>query len=284
MSVNAANPLYKHFRQPSIFMKLPSAGRFWTADSINLPVTGELPVYPMTAKDEIILRTPDALMNGQGVIDVVQSCCPAITNAWAMPSVDVDAVLIAIRIASYGNQMDVSLACPHCQHEHEIAVDLSAVLDGIACPNYNEKIVTGSIRIKLKPQTYFAVNQNSKIRYEEERIMAALSDDSVSEEVKLAEYSKHLKKIVDLNLDFIISSTEYIETEDGTIVADYDFIKEFYVNCDAATVRKIEARLEQIAKEAGLKPIENNCPGCTKEYNFPLEFDYARFFAKNSYS
>ena len=102
----SANPLAKHFRQPAIYMKLPSQGRFWPSEALNLPATGAIPVYPMTAKDEIVLRTPDALMNGQGIIDVIQSCCPNIVDAWRMPSIDVDAVLVAIRIASYGNQMD----------------------------------------------------------------------------------------------------------------------------------------------------------------------------------
>jgi hypothetical protein len=63
----------------------------------------------MTTKDEITLKTPDALLNGQGVVNVIESCCPAIKDAWAMPSIDVDATLIAIRIASYGNQMDLRL-------------------------------------------------------------------------------------------------------------------------------------------------------------------------------
>ena len=114
-----SNPLAKHFRQPAVYLRLPSGGAYWPNESVILPANGELPVYPMTTKDEIILRTPDALINGAGVVTVIQSCIPSITNAWNMPSVDVDACLIAIRIASYGNGMDVTVICPKCQNQED---------------------------------------------------------------------------------------------------------------------------------------------------------------------
>jgi hypothetical protein len=71
-----SNPLAKHFRQPAIYLRLPSQGQYWPENAITLPVTGELPVYPMTTKDEITLRTPDALINGTGVVSVIESCIP----------------------------------------------------------------------------------------------------------------------------------------------------------------------------------------------------------------
>ena len=49
-------------------------------DVIDMTSTTELPVSPMTAMDEIKFKTPDALMNGQGVVDVIQSCIPDIKN------------------------------------------------------------------------------------------------------------------------------------------------------------------------------------------------------------
>lgn len=282
MSVNTANPLVKHFRQPAIFITLPSRGRFWPANTLDLPMNNEIAVYPMTARDEIILRTPDALLNGQGIIDVIQSCCPNILDAWKMPSIDVDAVLIAIRVASYGKQLDVDLTCPHCQHEHAVAADLTYLLENIKAPNYNEKIAFNDLKIKLHPQQYFSVNSSNQIRYEEQRILNALTNESIDEETKLAEYSKHLTKIVNLNLDILVDSTEYIEMNDGGIVNDNEFIKEFYLNCDSELVHTLQSKLEQYAKDAGVPPIQNNCPSCTKSYNLPLEFDYSSFFVKSS--
>ena len=43
------NPLKAFFRQPAIYLKLPSNGSFWPEDSVDFPHNRELPVYPMTA-------------------------------------------------------------------------------------------------------------------------------------------------------------------------------------------------------------------------------------------
>jgi hypothetical protein len=34
----------------------------------------------MTAKDELMFKTPDALLNGQSTVEVVKSCIPAIQD------------------------------------------------------------------------------------------------------------------------------------------------------------------------------------------------------------
>ena len=106
--MDATNPLNKYFRQASVFITLPSAGQYWPEGTLVMPETGQLPVYPMTTRDEITLKTPDALMNGTGMVEVIQSCCPNIKNAWEMPSVDVDTVLIAVRKIGRAHRLNSS--------------------------------------------------------------------------------------------------------------------------------------------------------------------------------
>jgi hypothetical protein len=129
-----SNPLSQYFRQPSIYVKLPSKGEYYTPGSISMSANGELPVLPMTAIDEITYRTPDALYNGQATVNVIQSCVPAVKDAWAVPAVDLDTLLIGIRIASYGHDMDFATRCPACGNESEHTIDLRSVLDHIRAP------------------------------------------------------------------------------------------------------------------------------------------------------
>src|SRR6056300_1622120 len=100
------SPLQKFYRQPKLYLSLPSDGKYYPPGVLETTETGEYPVYSMTAKDELAFKTPDALINGQSTVDVIQSCIPNIKNAWEMPSLDLDAALIAIRIATYGEHMD----------------------------------------------------------------------------------------------------------------------------------------------------------------------------------
>ena len=61
-----SNPLKKYFRQPSIYVSLPT-GNSYPPEVIEPSQSGEIGIMPMTAKDEIRFKTPDALMNGEGV-------------------------------------------------------------------------------------------------------------------------------------------------------------------------------------------------------------------------
>src|SRR6056300_286460 len=118
------NPLRKYFRQPKVYITLPSQGKYYPEGSIKMPENGEFPILAMTAKDELAMKTPDALLNGQATVDVIQSCVPNIKNAWQTPVVDIDAILIAIRQATYGNDMEFVSVCPNCNNRNEHVADL----------------------------------------------------------------------------------------------------------------------------------------------------------------
>jgi len=273
------NPLFKHFRQPAIYMRLPSNGEYWPESALEMSATGELPVYPMTARDEITIRTPDALLNGQGVVDVIQSCCPNIKDAWKMPSIDVDAVLLNIRIASYGNSMDIDTSCPKCNDESNFSLDLGLVTGQINMPNYQNLLDVDGLKIKLKPQPYFEVNKVNQITFTEQQILRTINDDTVSDDEKKAKTDAWLAKLVDLNIQICANCTDYIVTEENVTVTDIGFITEFYNMADFKVMRHIQDKLKEIAAQASLKPIDITCKACENKYQIPMDFDYANFFA-----
>ena len=282
MDNKQANPLSKHFRRPAIYLKLPSNGQFWPEGSLDMPITNEIPIYPMTTNDEITLKTPDALMNGSAIVNVIQSCCPSILNAWQMPSVDVDSVLIAVRIASYGESMAISSKCASCGEEHDYDINLSELVARSQCPDYSETVNYDNLKIKLKPQEYVNITKANLVQYEEEKIARALRDKNVSEDVRNAEMAKSLKAIIDLNNNLMTSSTEYIEIEDGTRVTNSDHISDFYRNAESKVTKLIEEKLNDIARNGSMPPIDLKCTDCGFEYKTPLEFDYSRFFGIGS--
>jgi hypothetical protein len=279
MDQKPINPLAKHFRQPAIYVKLPSNGQYWPEGAIDLPVTGEIPVYPMTARDEITLRTPDALLNGQGVVDIIQSCCPSIKDAWKMPSIDVDAILLNIRIASYGNQMDFDTTCPKCTEEDNFALDVGVLVAQIAMPDYATPLEVDHLKIQLAPQPYFEVNKTNQLSFTEQQILRTVNDSDLSDEDKKSRTDAYLQKLIDLNIDICANSTRSITLDDGVVVTNPEFIKEFYNMAEYRVMRKIQDRLAEISNQAAIKPIHVACKNCTNEYDVPLNFDYANFFA-----
>jgi Zn finger protein HypA/HybF involved in hydrogenase expression len=278
MGTQSSNPLSGFFRQPIIHTKLPSGGQWWADGSLNLPVTGEIPIYSMTTKDEITLRTPDALLNGAGVVDVIKSCCPNIIDPWAMPSIDVDTILIAIRIASYGASMELETKCPHCSEENTYTADLNNVIHGIKLPNYNAPVETGGLQIRLKPQTYFSVNKTNMISFEEQRVVKTITDDTLSDAEKSEQFANHMRSLVDLNMKVMVDSTVSITTPEGIVVTDQGFITEFYENTDRTNVSAIRTWLEGAAADASIKPMAIECNDCHKNFDLTITFDYANFF------
>ena len=120
------NPLQKYYRQPSIYIKLPSKGRFYSPEVFEPTTSGEIPILPMTAKDELHFKTPDAMMNGQATVDVIKSCVPNLIDPWKMVNYDTDAVLLAIRIATFGETMDVTYNVPGADEQQTSTVNLPA--------------------------------------------------------------------------------------------------------------------------------------------------------------
>ena len=105
---NTPNPLSEYFRSPKLFVKLPTGGMFYDKDIVEYPESGELPVFPMTAKDEVMMKNPDALLNGEAVCSLISSCVPNVKNPRLMISNDVDTLLIAIQGATNGDDIEVS--------------------------------------------------------------------------------------------------------------------------------------------------------------------------------
>ena len=277
----STNPLSSHFRRAQIHFRLPSGGKYWAEGSLDLPITGEIPILPMTNGDEITLKTPDALMNGSGLVTIIQSCCPNIVDAWKMPSVDVDALLIAIRIASYGQTMEIKGICPHCGEDHEYDIDLAVINDQVRCPDYSEPVKFEDLSIKLRPLLYFDRTQADLANYEEAQISKTLNDPLLDADKKNEIIKDSMRKILALNEKQLVDSTEYIMLPDGQKVSNSDHIREFYQKASGKVTKLIGKKLEKFIKDGAIPLIKLACTNeeCKKSYSIPLEFDYSRFFA-----
>jgi len=274
----SSNPLTKHFRQPAVFLKLPSNGKYWLPNTIEMPANNELGVMPMTAKDEILLRTPDALMNGQGVVSVMQSCIPQILNAWATPTIDVDAILIAIRIATYGENMDIDSECPHCKAENRNQYNISGLLTSLRSPNYDDTLAIEGLTIRFKPLNYMQSTKNNIMQFEEQRLLQVINDENIDSETRKAQFEVHLQKIIEANNNIIALSTVSITTEDGIVVVDPQHIMEFYENANNSVIRAVKEKLQQYADMVALPKPKISCEECNTEYSVSITFDYANFF------
>jgi len=279
--INQNNPLTQYFRQPAIHVQLPSQGNFYPPGTLMMPPNRELPVLPMTAVDEITYRTPDALFNGSAVVSVIRSCVPAIRDPWVMPSVDIDAMLIAIRIASFGHGMDLTTVCPSCNHQEEITIDLRAVNDKLRIGNYQESLHIGDLEVFFRPLSYRDVNENNQQQFEQQQGLRILSDDSVDEKTKADQLGKSMTAINELTLKTIAQSIAAIKTP-GASVSESEFIMEFLKNCERTVFNRIRDHAIDLRVNSEIQPINLKCNNCSHEYQQPFTLDMASFFGDAS--
>jgi hypothetical protein len=273
----SSNPLKQYFRQPAIYLRLPSSGKHWRPGSINIPENGELPVYPMTAIDEITYRTPDALFNGQAVVNVIQSCIPGIVDAWACPTVDMNSILTAIRIASYGHELAMTSTCPNCQHQAEYGLDLRTVLDQQKTPNYSKTIKHGDLEILFKSPTYQNQHDTNTLQFDEQRILQMVPNSEMPDEEKVKMLNQVLKKITDITVDAIKWSVSAIRTPEA-LVTEPEHIHEFFRNCDRKLFAEVRDHIIALRESTDLKPLSIKCTECETEYQQPLTLDMSSFF------
>jgi bacterioferritin-associated ferredoxin len=271
------NPLKQYFRRPSVYMKLPSNGQGYPEEALDMPENGELPVYPMTAIDEITARTPDALFNGSAIAELIKSCIPNIKDPWAIPNVDLDAILIAIKAASSSSgEMDIESTCPNCEEVSTYKINLAGILASITSPDFSQELVTGDLKVKLKPVSFKEINAASLKQFEFQRLAAQL-DSIETEEDRNKLMKDSLQQITDLTMDLLCQAIEYIQTP--TIKVDQkDFILEFLRHCDRNVYVNIRDRSSELRQISEVKPMKITCGSCEHNYEQSITLNPTDFF------
>lgn len=285
------NPLSTYFRQPAIYVKLPSQGRWYPPGCVELNDQGEVGIMPMTAKDEMTIRTPDALMNGQATVDVIKSCVPAIKDPWHVPSVDADTLLVGIRIATYGETMDMVTSVPGINETHEVQANLSVMLERISHEPYNEFIhLDNGLEIQIKPMNYKGISQQNLKTYEEQRLIRTVQDSELSEQEKMDKFSKIFNKLGDISVTSIADMIVQIKIPGAEQpVTDSAYIREWVFNMETKIADQIRNHIDREKNKGTLPPMKIQTPkelvakGGPSEYESLITMDNSNFFALKSF-
>jgi len=280
---NTNNPLQKYFRQAKLHVRLPSGGKYYPPGTLDLPETGEVAIYPLTAKDELLLKTPDSLMNGTATADVIKSCVPQIKNPWYMPSLDVDALIIAIRIATYGPEMTLTVKVPNTGDEKDFTVDLNSIVEPLMSAKYDAVIQLDNMKITLRPLMYTEFTKDAIRSFEEQRVYNLLNDDTVPAEEKMERFRAAFNRLTDLTVETVAKSIAQIEVDDQ-VVSEPKHILEFMQNTSKEFYSTILNHISEQRDKFAVKPFianttkEEQEKGAPETFEVPITFDQSNFF------
>lgn len=287
MQFNSQNPLAKHFRQPKVYLTLPSGGN-WYDGGVEMTDTGELPVFAMTARDELRYKTPDALMNGHATVEVIESCIPNIKSGWSIPNIDLDAILVAIRIATYGENLELTTVIPVINEERTYIADLRNILDSLLYQKFENTVKFGDFVVEIRPLNYKYSNEISMKTFEEQRIFYLLNKQQMDDSEKLNQIQNSFDNLTNMTIELVKRSIVAIKYKDEDPVTSPEFINEFIDNAEKdfyySVVKHIETQREKFSVKPMVAPVspEDIEAGAPETVTIPILFDQSSFFANGS--
>ena len=271
------NPLRQYFRRPGVYITLPSGIENYSDDVIEKTENGELPVYPMTAIDDITTKTPDALFNGDAIVQIIKSCVPNIKDPWKILSNDLDSILIAIRAAGGQESVDVESECPSCQALGTYGVNLQTLLASLKPGDYHKILEYGELKIKFKPLHYKEMNEAGLGQFEIQAKYKNLADiKDMDERNRLSQEA--LKDITLLTMKILAKAVEYVQTPNAT-VTEVEFIQDFLTYADTKTYESIRDYHSALRAESTIQPLEITCVECQHQYKQSFSLNVSDFFA-----
>ncbi len=295
------NPLLAYARRPELSVKLPSNGKWYPDGMIKYTLNGEVEVYPMTPKDELMLLNPDALLSGEANIRLIESCVPSVKNAGDLLYPDANVLLLAIRRATYGKTMSNNFVCPVCSDkaleindENKISemetkgeiltetqttnVDIDYFLQTISY--LDEKYIyytEDGLKIYyspslLKDKLYYSLmdfNNRKLIKYFRDYDIEEFNKDEIKKEVSQKMNEIYLN-INDEGNKMITDSIRYIKLPDDGIVDDKKLILEYISQTKSTIINDLHQKIKELNDIGINKKVEHICKCCGNSFEEQL--------------
>ena len=274
-----ANPLSKYFRKPSIYVQIPTGGRF--NPEIDKTVLDEIAILPMTAIDEISMQNPDELLNGEALINLIKSCVPSIPEPRNLCNIDAELLYIAIKYATYGKNIEHLHTCTECKEQAEYNIDINNILDRFPEVDLIDPIEYEDLKIYVHPPKLESLTRLALIDVEQARILSSIRATAESEEggeIEMArQFAISFRKVSKQNVDLLISAIDRIETPDE-VITDEDIIIEFMNNVPAMIVKEVNDRVKLVTKKPeDLTTFEFICEACEHKDKINFELNPVNF-------
>ncbi len=277
------NPLAAYFRLPGLSVSLPTNGAFMPAGSIDFDDDHQVAVLPMRAADELLLSSPDALMNNTAIVGLIRSCVPAIKRPELISAPDLDVLLLAIRVASSGETMGVELECPSCKTRAEVKINLPQMLNTTtSIPAENPVRINDDMVAYLRPHDMQDQSTILMAAFKETRAAQALdANPELSDEQRSEGLSKIMARMGELNSFGVTTAIQKIVIP-GTEVTKREHIAEFLENTDKNTLQLIRDALEKLNNLGLDKSVPVECEECGHQWDTAIEFNPSTFFEERS--
>lgn len=283
--MSSSNPLKQYFRQPSLYTKLPTNGRWYTENDLVWSADHEVAVFGLTALDEVLLNTPDAMLNGQALEKVIKNCVPGVQNVKKLTIPDLESIFVAIKVATNKGKYEFDRVCPKCKHENNFEVNCQHLLDTMSLVEDSDTIVNfdGTLIVHIKPYDLEKRQQFLMKEFEEQRMLKLI--DESNKDLNEFEKSNILQEAIDkmARLTFSLVSqsiTKIVLVKEKQEVTDPEHIAEWMFNISMNQADAIIKAVNALNEIGVHKKTDAVCESCGHTWEETLNFDPVNFFGK----
>lgn len=293
------NPLIEDLSFPSVAICLPTGG-YWYAEGVIDPDANplDLEVKPLGLLAEQNYRDPWLLASGKAIPRLIREICPDILQPEELTEVDIEAILLATRLASYGNMMKLTHKCQHsdvdsvgdgevCGEENELDLDIQEFIMRYGqitnIDDYLVELQAVAHKVYLRPTPYKQSLQVLQQAVKAEQTFKSFEDMTAEDFVMDADKVNNYTQLADLTsnvtVSSIVESIHYVTTVKGAKVFDKEAIREWLLAMPTTESKLIVDKINELA--TGLRKrseVKYNCHACGFENTFMLELDPQQLF------
>ena len=309
---------------PPVSIELPTRGMWYLPDENILHPDVDvknIEVRVLNVMAEINYRDPYLLLSGGALPKMLKHICPEILRPEELCDLDIEAILIAARIASYGSKMTLEHTCSQlvnpkpkkgrgpsksdldvdgtamCGHANRILVDLLNFINRYQ-PLTDEDLNKYELfldrfgqKVCLRPIAYgqgFSVMKKAIVTGNMMNEFENAGTDAgalLVEMDKVEKYSNIVDSTTEATIDAITGCIHCVYTRKEKPVYSSDSIRKWLLMIPIEEVNMIRKRINENAiKLHALSELSYTCDGCKKENKLSLQMDPQRLFGKGEVS
>jgi len=256
------NPLTKFYRTATTSVKLPSRGRYYEENTVTLNDDGEISIFPMTA--------------------LIKSCVPDVSNPKKLLSCDIDVLMIAVRVASYGDNASMDADCPKCGTENTFTLNLDTLLNHTeTLEDSYEVILDNNLTVYITPGRFDGLVKQQKAAFQNTKLEQAIINPDLSDEQRMKILSRVFEQVSKFNFEIVHEAVQKVlfTDDEGELVeiTNKNHIGDWLMNIGKATSDKIEEKIAEINKVGIEKTLTATCTKCEHTWEARIEFNPVNF-------
>jgi hypothetical protein len=288
---------------PPLEISLPTRGHFYSPGVLNPAADPtNIAVGTLGVMDEFKYRDPYLLVSGKAIGHLIHHLCgEQVLLPEELCEIDVETILLAARIASYGPNLQVKHTCPRpytppdgeespCKTDNTVLVDLSrhilryeAIEDEerfeLVLPRVGQTVYLKPIPYKTTVELLRHVMMARKRAEDlnmEQHVGTMQPDDFVK-------YEEIVELNADVQIKAILDCIWAVKTRSGTLVEDPMMIAAWIFELPNTDHDAITKRISEISEDfRKLSTIRYQCGNCGQENEFNLQMNSEILFLAES--